>query len=346
MIERVRVLGAGGRVGSAVSARLAERGVRLNGDPELVLLCVPDRVIPEVAAELAVGPWIAHVSGATPLAALGPHERRFGMHPLQTFARTRGAEQLDGAWAAVTAESEEARLVGFELAELLGLRPFELDDANRVAYHAGAAIASNYLVTLRQRGRVAPRRGRRAARGARPAPARCHRRRLRADRPDRARRLGDRRAPPRRHPRGAPGARGALPRPRARDSGDRRPRAAKLQLVTRDRERPVNVCRTISEVRAELRAAAHRGLGRARADDGLAPRRPPLAAARGPRGVRRGRHEPVREPGPVLGRRRPRRLPARRGARPRARRGSWCRRRLRSGASRRCTRPASRPGSR
>jgi len=150
MIERVRVLGAGGRVGSTVSARLAERGVRLNGDPELVLLCIPDRVIAEVAAELPVGPWVAHVSGATPLAALGPHERRFGMHPLQSFARTRGPEQLDGAWAAVTAESEDARALGFQLAELLGLRPFELDDSGRAAYHAGAAIASNYLVTLRR----------------------------------------------------------------------------------------------------------------------------------------------------------------------------------------------------
>ena len=30
------------------------------------------------------------------------------------------------------------------------MRPFPLADENRAAYHAGAAIASNYLVTLRQ----------------------------------------------------------------------------------------------------------------------------------------------------------------------------------------------------
>ena len=34
------------------------------------------------------------------------------------------------------------------VAETLGLRPFALADADRVLYHAGAAIASNYLVTL------------------------------------------------------------------------------------------------------------------------------------------------------------------------------------------------------
>ena len=150
MIDSIQVIGARGRVGSAVSARLAERGVRVDApDPELVLLCVPDRAIAEVAAATPLGPWVAHVSGATPLTALDPHERRFSMHPLQSFSRARGPEQLDGAWAAVTAETEEARTVGFWLAEMLGLRPFELGDRSRATYHAGAAFASNYLVTLR-----------------------------------------------------------------------------------------------------------------------------------------------------------------------------------------------------
>jgi len=149
MIGSVNVIGSG-RVGSAVSARLEERGLSLDATtPDLVLLCVPDRVIGEVAAEVAPGPWIAHVSGATPLAALSPHARRFGVHPLQTFTLRRGPEQLDGAWAAVTAENDDARLVGTWLAETLGLRPFPLRDESRAAYHAGAAIASNYLVTLR-----------------------------------------------------------------------------------------------------------------------------------------------------------------------------------------------------
>jgi predicted short-subunit dehydrogenase-like oxidoreductase (DUF2520 family) len=148
-MNSVNVIGRG-RVGSAVAARLEERGVelRLPEDAELVLLCVPDRAIAEVAATIAPGPWVAHVSGATPLAALDPHERRFSVHPLQTFTLERGPEQLDGAWAAVTAESDEARAAGRELAETLGLRPFDLDDSARTLYHAGAAIASNYLVTL------------------------------------------------------------------------------------------------------------------------------------------------------------------------------------------------------
>ena len=150
MIGTINVIGRG-RAGSAIAARLAERGLTVDAnDPELVLLCVPDRAIAGVAAGIGPGPWLAHVSGATPLAALDPHVSRFSVHPLQTFTLRRGPEQLDGAWAAVTAESDEARELATWLAETLGLRPFSLADENRAAYHAGAAIASNYLVTLRR----------------------------------------------------------------------------------------------------------------------------------------------------------------------------------------------------
>ncbi len=148
MVERVNVIGRG-RVGTAVAARLEERGVEVRADgAELVLLCVPDRAIAAVAAATEVGPWIAHVSGATPLSRLDPHRRRFSVHPLQTFTLARGPEQLDGAWAAVTAEGPDALRLGFDLAATLGLRPFELAEDARTLYHAGAAFASNYLVTL------------------------------------------------------------------------------------------------------------------------------------------------------------------------------------------------------
>jgi predicted short-subunit dehydrogenase-like oxidoreductase (DUF2520 family) len=150
MVESVNVIGRG-RAGSALAARLEERGVELREDgAELALLCVPDAAIPDVAQGLTPGHgrWVAHVSGATPLSALDPHVRRFSLHPLQTFTRARGPEQLDGAWAAVTAETDEALELGLELARVLGLEPFELADADRPLYHAGAAVASSYLVTL------------------------------------------------------------------------------------------------------------------------------------------------------------------------------------------------------
>jgi predicted short-subunit dehydrogenase-like oxidoreductase (DUF2520 family) len=151
MVKSVNVIGRG-RVGAAMAARLEERGVELRSeDAELTLLCVPDSAIRNVAQGLSPGHgWIGHVSGATPLSALDPHTRRFSIHPLQTFTHARGPEQLDGAWAAVSAETDEARGQALEVARTLGLEPFELDDADRTLYHAGAAMASNYLVTLHE----------------------------------------------------------------------------------------------------------------------------------------------------------------------------------------------------
>ena len=147
MFESVNVIGRG-RVGAAIAARLAERGVAVVTDADLCVLCVPDTAIADVASRIEPGRWVAHVSGATPLAALDPHARRFSVHPVQTFTLGRGPEQLDGAYAAVTAEDDEARERGIWLARTLGLEPFVLRDETRPLYHAGAAVASNYLVTL------------------------------------------------------------------------------------------------------------------------------------------------------------------------------------------------------
>lgn len=153
MFESVHVIG-GGRAGAAIAARLAERGVAVAigrspvPESELVILAVPDSAIAEVAQEVQLGRWVAHVSGATPLAALAPHKRRFSVHPLQTLTLERGAEQLDGAWAAISAETAGARKRANWLAETLGLKPFELADADRTLYHAGAVIGGNFLVTL------------------------------------------------------------------------------------------------------------------------------------------------------------------------------------------------------
>jgi predicted short-subunit dehydrogenase-like oxidoreductase (DUF2520 family) len=151
VIERAHVIGSG-RVGSALGARLRERGVAVGeDDPDVVLLCVPDTAIADVSRCLTPGrAWVGHVSGATPLSALEPHERRFSLHPLQSFDRSGDPSQLDGVWAAITGETSEALVVARELAEKLGVRSFALADGDRTLYHAGAVFASNYLVTLQR----------------------------------------------------------------------------------------------------------------------------------------------------------------------------------------------------
>ncbi len=149
MFESVTVIGATGRSGTAICARLRQRGVKLlEHDAELIVICVPDRVLADVARRIEPGPWICHVSGATRLTALDPHRQRFSVHPLQTLVKWRGPEQLDGAYAAVSADTDEGRERGLWLARTLGLQPFELAEEGRPLYHAAAMFASGYLVTL------------------------------------------------------------------------------------------------------------------------------------------------------------------------------------------------------
>ncbi len=111
----------------------------------MVLLCVPDGEIAAAAAQVAPGPLVGHCSGATGLDVLAPHEA-FSLHPLMTVTSAR--PRLEGAGAAVAGSSPRARATAASLARVLGMRPAEIAEADRVAYHAAASIASNFLVTL------------------------------------------------------------------------------------------------------------------------------------------------------------------------------------------------------
>jgi predicted short-subunit dehydrogenase-like oxidoreductase (DUF2520 family) len=53
-----------------------------------------------------------------------------------------------GAGAAIAGSTPRALGVAAVLAEALGMRPIEVAEPDRVAYHAAASIASNFLITL------------------------------------------------------------------------------------------------------------------------------------------------------------------------------------------------------
>jgi predicted short-subunit dehydrogenase-like oxidoreductase (DUF2520 family) len=112
---------------------------------DAVLLCVPDSEIAGAAAVIAPGRLVGHCSGATSLAALGPHEA-FSMHPLMTVT-AKGAD-FRGAGAAIAGSTARALSLAEELARALGLRPVKITQHDRPAYHAAASIASNFLITL------------------------------------------------------------------------------------------------------------------------------------------------------------------------------------------------------
>ncbi|HEY5318261.1 MAG TPA: Rossmann-like and DUF2520 domain-containing protein [Solirubrobacteraceae bacterium] len=150
---KIAIIGAG-RLGRALSDALGEAGYAIDGPlgrgatpsgVDVVLLCVPDQEIAAVAACLSAGPLIGHCSGATGLATLAPHEA-FSLHPLMTV--TAQGASFRGAGAAIAGTTERALETARELAAALGLQAVEIHERDRVAYHAAASIASNFLVTL------------------------------------------------------------------------------------------------------------------------------------------------------------------------------------------------------
>lgn len=152
---RCAVVGPG-RMGTALVAALSHAGWQVSGplgrsadpaDAEIVLLAVPDGEIAAAAAALTPRPSliVGHCSGATTLAPLAPHTA-FSLHPLMTVT---GAETtFTGAAAALSADDAAARAAGAAIADALGMRTFDVADEDRAAYHAGASIASNFLITL------------------------------------------------------------------------------------------------------------------------------------------------------------------------------------------------------
>lgn len=183
---KVGIIGAG-KVGSALCKSLQDAGREICGltaatkesvqaaaekfhtrpfsNQELVPLCdvlfltVPDRLVGEVAAELALafgpagnsflaGKTFLHCSGSLeleelrPLADLGAEIG--SLHPLQSFASADVS--FHNIYMAVDG-SEAARKTGKEIAAILGAQVFYVPAEERKAYHAAACFASNYVVT-------------------------------------------------------------------------------------------------------------------------------------------------------------------------------------------------------
>ncbi|WP_194409542.1 Rossmann-like and DUF2520 domain-containing protein [Microbacterium cremeum] len=152
-IERVAIVGDG-RVGRAVAAALTDAGIEVCGPlrrdasthgEAVVLLAVPDAEIAAAAALVAPATLVGHFSGATTLEPLAEHDG-FSIHPLTTI--TGAGAAFDGLPAAVAGSSDRALAAATALARAVGMRPFEVADDDRAAYHAAASIASNFLLTL------------------------------------------------------------------------------------------------------------------------------------------------------------------------------------------------------
>jgi predicted short-subunit dehydrogenase-like oxidoreductase (DUF2520 family) len=142
-----------GAVSTRGGAAAAAIGVGVDGgdlsEADVVVFATPDTALPSVAAEhtLRSEQVALHLSGALPSTVLAPTgARTAGLHPLRAFADLETSlAALPGTWCFVEGDAVE---VAEQLARDLGGRSVRIDTAGKVKYHAAAAIASNFTVTL------------------------------------------------------------------------------------------------------------------------------------------------------------------------------------------------------
>jgi predicted short-subunit dehydrogenase-like oxidoreductase (DUF2520 family) len=157
-VERAGVAGSSSDVGGGVVQSAGEIPPSLS-ESGAVIIAVRDDSIPEVAARivregrLRPAQILLHTSGANPartiLAAAVPHVRAVGtLHPLVSFADARVAVEGLSEVAFGIEGDAPARALAQRLVRAVGARAVILEAENLALYHAGAVIASNYVVAM------------------------------------------------------------------------------------------------------------------------------------------------------------------------------------------------------
>ncbi len=158
-MRTLRIIGPG-RAGRSLGRALSDAGwadpryLGRGDDPrhaavgvDILVIATPDDAIADVAAaiEPSSSTLVIHLAGSLGLDVVRAHPRGAALHPLVALPdELTGAQRLAaGAWFAVAGDPQV-----HELVEVLGGRSFEVADADRVAYHTAAVIASNHLVAL------------------------------------------------------------------------------------------------------------------------------------------------------------------------------------------------------
>lgn len=165
-----------GRLGNALAKRFATLGYAITGiysqtpakaqalaaqvgsqatddypHADLLFLTVPDGQLAQVARQLADQQpdcTAIHCSGVHGLDILQPLHKIGSFHPLYPFRDGTILDGTEGMLVAIEAYNDPLANQLMELGSVLGGHPALLRGGYKAQYHAAAAIASNYLVTL------------------------------------------------------------------------------------------------------------------------------------------------------------------------------------------------------
>ncbi|CUR54441.1 conserved exported hypothetical protein [metagenome] len=147
-----------GRIVSLLPGVRVDKPSAVARDCDLLLLTVPDDMLPNVVAMLSAsgairpGQLVVHTSGRHGLAVLAEAAavgaRPVALHPAMTFTGTSlDLPRLHDCVFGVTVDAGQ-REVAQQLVDDLGGRTMWVDEAHRTLYHAGLAHGANHLVTL------------------------------------------------------------------------------------------------------------------------------------------------------------------------------------------------------
>lgn len=118
-------------------------------EAEVVVFGTPDDALQVVAARtpLAAHQTALHLSGFHPSSVLAPTgAATAGLHPLRAFADVEtSVASLPGTFFFIEGDAAD---VAERLARDAGGRPVRMNAGSKTLYHAGAAVAANYSVTL------------------------------------------------------------------------------------------------------------------------------------------------------------------------------------------------------
>ena len=132
----------------------------LIGASDVVILCVPDTALREVAKEMAraapvQGKIFLHTSGVIGAAPLGVLKRRGArtgtIHPLAAFGPARARSTIDPIPRGIAFTTSGDRITlgsAGRIVASLGGRPLAIPDRGRPAYHLAASIVANHTTIL------------------------------------------------------------------------------------------------------------------------------------------------------------------------------------------------------
>jgi predicted short-subunit dehydrogenase-like oxidoreductase (DUF2520 family) len=148
-----------GRIDALLPHVLVDKPTAVARSCDLLLLTVPDDMLPNVvktlsdAGAIRPGQFVAHTSGRHGLAVLAPAAsigaRTIALHPAMTFTGTAlDVPRLSGCVFGITTASPDTQALAESLISDLRARVVHVPEDKRTLYHAGLAHGANHLVTL------------------------------------------------------------------------------------------------------------------------------------------------------------------------------------------------------